>query len=174
MDKKTYSIIIQNLFISFSSYLFVFPSLYRLRLCLFEEAFITSPHNRKKSRVTASPLLQEFQSRFHYTFRGLLILESKTYANEAAAWFYKARNFERRHLFPTRVNSRVFVGGLLPPPLRVYIACFYIASSQDIACHIHTTTQAIQYKIYALHFIKGSFLLYLSFFLHFLLETTSD
>lgn len=71
-----------------------FPILFHLRPCLFKEAFITSPHNRKKRCVTASPL-QEFQSRFHYTFRGLLILESKTYANEAAAWFYKARNFKR-------------------------------------------------------------------------------
>lgn len=115
--------------------------LFHLRPCVFKEAFITSPHNRKKRRVTASPL-QEFQSRFHYTFRGLLILESKTYANEAAAWFYKARNLKRLPLSfsLTHINSRIFEGGLLPPPLRVYNACFYIASSQDIACHIHTAT----------------------------------
>lgn len=65
--------------------------------------FITGPHNHKKP--PSLPNERRHPSgrrlgvavaalhRLHYTFRVLLILESKTYANEAAAWFYKARNF---------------------------------------------------------------------------------
>lgn len=68
-----------------------------------------------------------------YFPRALLILESKTYANEPAAWFYKLRNFEpapggaevvftrRRHLrrLPvshTRAHNTKFITDPEAPP----------------------------------------------------------
>lgn len=72
------------------------------------------PHNHKKPSLFVrdgggGEHASTSRPRFHYTFRALLILESKTYANEPAAWFYKARNFDaayRRHLAEFRGKPR--------------------------------------------------------------------
>lgn len=72
--------------------------------------------------------------RFHYTFRALLILESKTYANEAAAWFYKARNF-------ANPNARGWGGGIQHSSsflILVFLHRIIISDAPVRYTHVHT------------------------------------
>lgn len=48
---------------------------------------------KTKPSLPLPTLLFVFLPIYTFLLRALLILESKTYANEAAAWFYKVRNF---------------------------------------------------------------------------------